>query len=313
MAESITMATDWGAKGAQLTGAQVQAFLKAQLKSLLTKSQSNQNNIASLAQQLRNHSTNISINTNDIAATKTSLNNLELTFNQSLNTLETYLRTEINKIRVADSCFILCVRKNDTDEYKMIPWWEWVNYGITHQAIGVAVMVDGFAPLVVALNEYNAKWSSLANSLMSSQYDKTQTYNNACALYNGAANTNTWMYSDAEEIDRTDGNSKVFAPGICFDYSQAIQRENGTPVTIGKNKWWLPSLGELALIWKHKHAVNQCLSVIGGVTQLNAINYFSSSECDSQHVLALNFDGGLCSKLFKNSTAAVRPVTNIWV
>lgn len=33
----ITMETDWGAKGAQLTGAQVQAFIKNELKDLHTK------------------------------------------------------------------------------------------------------------------------------------------------------------------------------------------------------------------------------------------------------------------------------------
>ena len=33
MAE-ITMETDWGARGAQLTGAQVQDFIKGQLKAL---------------------------------------------------------------------------------------------------------------------------------------------------------------------------------------------------------------------------------------------------------------------------------------
>ena len=34
MATEITMETDWGAKGAQLTGAQVQAFIKEQLTAL---------------------------------------------------------------------------------------------------------------------------------------------------------------------------------------------------------------------------------------------------------------------------------------
>ncbi len=34
MATEITMETDWGAKGARLTGARVQAFIKKQLTDL---------------------------------------------------------------------------------------------------------------------------------------------------------------------------------------------------------------------------------------------------------------------------------------
>ena len=51
MATEITMETDWGAKGAQLTGAQVQAFIKEQLTALHEKdtSESNQQFRASVA------------------------------------------------------------------------------------------------------------------------------------------------------------------------------------------------------------------------------------------------------------------------
>lgn len=313
MAESITMNTDWGAKGAQLTGAQVQAFIKAQLKSLINKSQSCQNNIGLLSQQTNDNSNAIVTNSNKINVVETSLNELETSINQTITTLQTYLVSEINKIRVADSCFILCIRKNNTDEYKLVPWWEWSSHAIMYQAIGIAIMTDGQSPLVVSLEEYLAKWSSLANSLFPSNYSNAQTYNKACLLYDGNANTNTWMYGEAAEIDRTEGNSLTFAPSICFNYSQTIQKENGTSVTVGKNKWWLPSFGELALIWKHRHAVNQCLSIIEGATQMSILNYFSSSECDAEHVLALHFDSGLHIKLSKNTTSLVRPVTNIWI
>lgn len=37
MASEITMDTDWGARGAQLTGQQVQDFIKGQLRSLISK------------------------------------------------------------------------------------------------------------------------------------------------------------------------------------------------------------------------------------------------------------------------------------
>ena len=44
----ITMSTDWGAKGAQLTGAQVQAFIKAQLTANASAAKTNADNIDSL-------------------------------------------------------------------------------------------------------------------------------------------------------------------------------------------------------------------------------------------------------------------------
>lgn len=48
----ITMETDWGAKGAQLTGAQVQAFIKNELKDLHTK-------YTTLATQIKELSTTV--------------------------------------------------------------------------------------------------------------------------------------------------------------------------------------------------------------------------------------------------------------
>lgn len=39
MDSNITMDTDWGAKGAQLTGRQVQDFIKDQFRSLISKNE----------------------------------------------------------------------------------------------------------------------------------------------------------------------------------------------------------------------------------------------------------------------------------
>ena len=52
MANNVTMDTDWGAKGAQLTGQQVQDFIKGQLRALIEKDTTLQNQIDNLNSDL---------------------------------------------------------------------------------------------------------------------------------------------------------------------------------------------------------------------------------------------------------------------
>ncbi|MBD5306634.1 MAG: DUF1566 domain-containing protein [Bacteroides sp.] len=61
---------------------------------------------------------------------------------------------------------------------------------------------------------------------------------------------------------------------------------------MGPGKWWLPSIAELLIIWKHKYAINQCLSVISGASQLSESWYWSSTEHSATNAWGLNLSTG---------------------
>ena len=63
-------------------------------------------------------------------------------------------------------------------------------------------------------------------------------------------------------------------------------------VGIGAGGWWLPSIAELLTIWKHKYAINLCLSVISGASQLTESWYWSSTESSATGAWGLYPLGG---------------------
>ena len=89
MAEKVlTMEDDWGAKGAQATGAQVQKFLKDQIKSLHDKDVALQNQVDTLS-------------------------NNQLEANPQLQA-------------ATDGCFVTYHRKSDNWPLA-VPYWKWAN------------------------------------------------------------------------------------------------------------------------------------------------------------------------------------------
>lgn len=64
-------------------------------------------------------------------------------------------------------------------------------------------------------------------------------------------------------------------------------------IGLGPGKWWLPSIAELLIIWKHKYAINQCLSVISGASQLPESWLWSSTEGSATDAWLLSLSTGL--------------------
>ena len=83
-----------------------------------------------------------------------------------------------------------------------------------------------------------------------------------------------------------------YAPGFCNAYSRQYDKGDGSMVGIGAGGWWLPSIAELLTIWKHKYAINLCLSVISGASQLTESWYWSSTESSATVAWYLTLDDG---------------------
>ena len=95
-------------------------------------------------------------------------------------------------------------------------------------------------------------------------------------------------------------------PGFCASYERV--NANGYGLTAGK--WWLPSLGELMMIYANMRKINYALSLINGATQLAENAYWSSTEYSATMAWYLNLNYGLASYAIKAETKTiVRPVS----
>lgn len=160
---------------------------------------------------------------------------------------------------IYDGIFIMYHRKSDNFPLMVKPH-KWPSLQSSGEiADGVAV-VEGGKILIVAPTEASTalKWSSASIS-----GGGTMTSDRVTALndWNGKANT-------ASQISKSTSsavtNTASYAPGFCNLYSRA--NANGSGLTAGK--WWLPSLGEMMMIYANMTKINYALSLISGATQL---------------------------------------------
>ena len=253
MANNVTMDTDWGAKGAQLTGQQVQDFIKGQLRALIEKDTTLQNQIDNL--------------------------------NSDLGNANPQLRA------ATDGCFVTYHRKSDNWPLA-VPYWQWAAIEASGEvADGVLVLVDGQAPIIVAPTETNLRWSKNAVGV---DTHVGGDYNQAYLDYSGKTRTAAIMAKATELFGENEEEWANYAPAWCNKYSRAYDKGEGNMIGIGAGGWWLPSIAELLTIWKHKYAINLCLSVISGASQLTESWYWSSTEFSPTHAWYLSlFDGFL--------------------
>ena len=198
-----------------------------------------------------------------------TLDNLrsQLLGGQSLNALE-------------DGIFIMTHRKSDNYPvmYKPHLWTAQQNAG--EIADGV-VVVEGGKVLVVAPTECDSAgllWSSEAVS-----GGGVTTSDRVTAYSDWAGKTNT-----AAQIQKTQCQGASYAPGFCAAYSRT--NANGYGLTAGK--WWLPSLGEMMMIYANMTKINYALSLISGAEQLAATWYWTSTEYSATRAWLLYLSNG---------------------
>ena len=198
-----------------------------------------------------------------------TLDNLrsQLLGGQSLNALE-------------DGIFIMTHRKSDGYPvmYKPHLWTAQQNAG--EIADGV-VVVEGGKVLVVAPTESDAAgllWSSEAVS-----GGGVTTSDRVTAYNDWAGKTNT-----AAQITKPQCQGASYAPGFCAAYSRT--NANGKGLTAGK--WWLPSLGEMMMIYANMTKINYALSLISGAQQLASTWYWTSTEYSATYAWLLFLSDG---------------------
>lgn len=233
--------------------------------------------------------------------------------NASKNTMIEAVKA--NSLQMYDGVFVMYHRNSDGWPLAVrVNDWPSLQSG-GRIADGV-LLVEGGKHIVIAPTEASAglPWSSKPTKVtgsdgnVSSKGDGvnisgvTTTGDRLVAFADFTGKTNTDAIIKASSTTNIT-NTEAYAPGFCNKYSRA----NGKGLLAGK--WWLPSLGELAMIWANFDKINYALSKINGATQLQKAWYWSSTQYSAGGAWYLYLgDGYVCygSKFYQGR---VRPVS----
>ena len=227
--------------------------------------------------------------------------------NASKATMEDAIRADIGQLY--DGVFIMYHRNSDGFPLacRVDVWESYQNGG---EIAGGVLLVEGGRHLVIAPTEGvdKKKWSSkpVSSSDTSGSVQitgVTTTYDRITALNDFAGRANTTAIINGSTSNNVT-NTEAYAAGFCNKYSRT--NVNGKGLTAGR--WWLPSLGELAMILANLDKINYALSKISGATNLKSQGYWSSTQCSATFAWDLNmYDCGIRS-IWKLTQNNVRPV-----
>jgi hypothetical protein len=220
-----------------------------------------------------------------------------------LANLKTALLGGLNLNGMMDGVFIMFHRKSD-DFPLMVKPHKWVSYQNSGEIADGVVIVEGGKVLVVAPTEADSAgilWSSAAVS-----GGATTTSDRVTAMndWNGKANTASII---SKSTSAAVTNTSAYAPGFCNLYSRV--NANGKGLTAGK--WWLPSVGEMMMIYANMTKINYCLSLINGATQLVENWYWTSTESSAANAWNLHLSDGYLGNWGTKASGKgrVRPVS----
>ena len=213
-----------------------------------------------------------------------------------LANLQTAIMGGVPVTGIEDGIFIMYHRKSDNYPLIVKPH-KWPSLQTGGEIADGVVVVEGGRLLVVAPTQADSLlWSSAAVS-----GGGTTTTDRVTAYSDMAGKTNT-----AAQISHAECQSASYAPGYCAAYSRA--NANGYGLTAGK--WWLPSLGEMFMIYANMTKINYALSLIDGATLLVENWYWTSTEFSAGYARGLNLGNGRMNSLAKASDKyRVRPVS----
>lgn len=227
--------------------------------------------------------------------------------NASKATMEDAIRADIGQLY--DGVFIMFHRKGDNFPLA-VRVSSWASYQNSGEIADGVLLVEGGRHLVIAPTESSdAKWSSkpvsssdTSGSVQISGVTTTGDRITALNDFAGRANT-TAIINGSTSINVT--NTEDYAAGFCNKYSRT--NANGKGLTAGR--WWLPSMGEMVMIWANFDKINYALSKISGATQLQATWYWSSTQYSAGTAWYLYLLDGYMGSNWKFTQFRVRPVS----
>lgn len=167
--------------------------------------------------------------------------------------------------------------------------------GIASIAVGAGIIENG-RTLIIAKDAANKQW---ATSNVTGSTSAISDRRAAIADFDGRAKTTTILATLGDNAP---------AAKYCNEYYPSNVASSDT--NMGAGRWWLPSLGEWAMIWAHVREVNFVLAAIGG-TQIpvGSGGTWCSTESSATLAWGLLFGGGIFGYNSKVGEGDVRPVS----
>lgn len=208
----------------------------------------------------------------------------------SLANLRNALNSGVDQNVQMDGIFIMYHRKSDNYPLMVKPH-NWTSLQSSGEVADGVAVVEGGKILIVAPTEASTTltWSSAAVS-----GGGVTTSDRVTALNDWAGKANT-----TAQVTHSECNTASYAPGFCNLYSRT--NANGYGLTAGK--WWLPSLGEMMMIYVNMTKINYALSLITGATQLQETAYWTSTQYSAPNAWYLYLNFGYADNFTKASTS----------
>lgn len=227
--------------------------------------------------------------------------------NASKATMEDAIRADIGQLY--DGVFIMFHRKSDNFPLA-VRVGSWASYQASGEIAEGVLLVEGGKHLVIAPTEASsAKWSSNPASASDTSGSVqisgvTTTGDRITALNDFAGRANTTAIINGSTSNNVT-NTEDYAAGFCNKYSRT--NANGEGLKAGR--WWLPSMGEMAMIWANFDKINYALSKISGATQLQQNWYWTSTQFSANIAWYLYLYDGILDYNWKFAQGRVRPVS----
>lgn len=205
---------------------------------------------------------------------------------------------------IFDNAFIAYHR--NSDNFPLAARYEdWASLQNSGEVADGVMIVEGGHGLIIAPTELaSANWSSTATGTGTYTSYNAENRKKAFTLFDGQERTAAIMANSTLSKD-----GATFAPGFCAAYSRTHVSGDKT---IGKpaGQYWLPSVGEMLMIWANFKKINYGLSLINGATQLAKAGYWTSTEFSATTAWYLSLSYGYLSSHGKVSYSnPVRPVS----
>ena len=207
----------------------------------------------------------------------------------SLADLKAAMLAGVDLNAISDGVFVMYHGKSD-DYPRMVKPEKWTGIQSGGELAEGVVVVEGGKILVVAPTEADSSllWSSAAVSA-----GGVTTTDRITAMNDWAGKTNT-----AAQITHSECNTESYAPGFCAAYS----RTNAIGQGLTAGRWWLPSLGEMMMIYANMRKINYVLSFINGATPLAESWYWTSTEYSAIYAWLLSLNYGYASNDYSKAT-----------
>ena len=207
-----------------------------------------------------------------------------------------------NLTALGDGVFIGKAQHESWGTYMRMEEWNRTEIGIKQADADAIVIQYGGYRLGIALDEVSRQWGS------STEVEVNSDSNNNS--FDGKQRTAAIMTNSAFASDSPD----TYAVAYAYNYSKSHTGDPGGDGVIAAKSWWLPTMGDLALIYDHYNTINLAIARINAagkqtVMPLTRSYYWSCVESGSRGAWYLHFGFGYRGANSRSNSIRVRPVT----